>query len=123
MTFKAYVWGMRFLFFLSTAAFILVLVYINPESSAASGLILFYSTLFLFLASFFNLFLLFSRKKLMGTNMAQLATGLSFRQGILLALLSVSLLILQGLRMLVWWDGMLVVAGIFLLELYFLSRN
>ena len=49
--------------------------------------------------------------------------ALSFRQGILLALLAVGLLILQSFRMLVWWDALLVVAGVFLIELYFLSKN
>ncbi len=49
--------------------------------------------------------------------------GLSFRQGVLLSMLCVGLLILQGLRMLVWWDGLLLVGGVFLIEFYFLSRT
>ncbi|MCX6763190.1 MAG: hypothetical protein NTZ97_00430 [Candidatus Moranbacteria bacterium] len=49
--------------------------------------------------------------------------SLSLRQGILLALLAVGLLALQSFRMLVWWDGLFLLAGIFLIELYFLSRN
>jgi len=56
------------------------------------------------------------RGELVGENII-----LSLRQGILLALLATSLLVLQGLRMLLWWDGLLIVAGIFLIELYFLS--
>jgi len=58
------------------------------------------------------------RGELVGENII-----LSLRQGILLALLATSLLVLQGLRMLLWWDGLLTVAGVFLIELYFLSRE
>jgi len=33
------------------------------------------------------------------------------------------LLFLQQNRLLTWWDGALAVAGIFLVELYFLTRR
>ena len=58
------------------------------------------------------------RGELVGSNII-----LSFRQGILVALLATSLLVLQGLRILLWWDGLLLVAGIFLIELYFISGD
>jgi len=48
---------------------------------------------------------------------------LSLRQGMLLSLLACGLLFLQSFRILVWWDGLLLLAGIFLIELYFLNKN
>jgi hypothetical protein len=84
----------------------------------------FYSAFFFSLSALFNLFLLRLRKRRMRGELVGENIILSLRQGVLLALLGTSLLILQGLRMLLWWDGLLVVAGIFLIELYFLSgRN
>ncbi len=123
MTLKAYLWGMRIMTLISLAAFGAVVYFFDPESSGFIGKILFYSVLFFLLSSFFNLVLLFFRRKMLGTDAAFLTVGLSFRQSLLLSLLCIGLLVLQSFRMLVWWDGLLVLAGIFLIELYFLSRN
>jgi hypothetical protein len=67
--------------------------------------------------------MLFIRRKTLGEEAAQSNAGLSLRQGILLAILVIALLVLQSFRMLVWWDGLLVLAGVILIELYFLSRG
>jgi hypothetical protein len=40
-----------------------------------------------------------------------------------LAILTTLLLIFQQYRMLTWWDSALSVAGIFLIELYFLTKK
>ncbi len=45
----------------------------------------------------------------------------SFRQGFLIGLAAVILLILQLFRILVWWDGFLAIAAILMIELFFLS--
>jgi hypothetical protein len=100
-----------------------VISYLDPDVSGIPGKILFYSTLGIFLSGLFGLFLLFVRRKTLGEEVVKQNVGLSLRQGILLSILVISLFILQSFRMLLWWDGLLVVAGIFLVELYFLSRN
>jgi hypothetical protein len=123
MTLKAYIWVMRLFSLVSLIVFGLVLAYVDPEASALPGKLIFYFSLLLFLSSFLSLFLLFVRRKTLGEESAMDSSGLSLRQGILLAVLVISLLILQSFRMLIWWDSLLVVAGIFLIELYFLSRN
>jgi hypothetical protein len=48
--------------------------------------------------------------------------GVSIRQGFLLALIFLVLLIMQSFGILVWWDGLLAVGAILLVELYFLAR-
>lgn len=123
MTLKAYIWLLRLLSLISLAAWILVINYLDPNASGTPGRLLFYSTLGIFLSGLFGLFLLFIRRKTLGEETVRENVGLSLRQGILLSLLIICLLILQSLRMLVWWDGLLVVAGVFLIELYFLSKN
>ena len=60
---------------------------------------------------------------MLGKESTAVNIGLSFRQGFLLAVLALGVLILQGMRLLVWWDGLLLVVGIFLVELYFLSKE
>jgi hypothetical protein len=123
MTLKSYVWGMRIVTLFSIVALFLAINYLDPESSGTAGKILFYLVLFFVLSGFFNLFLLWLRRNMTTSETAFYNVGLSFRQGVLLALLFIGLLILQSFRVLVWWDGLLLLAGIFLVELYFLSKD
>jgi len=48
--------------------------------------------------------------------------GVSFRQATLISLVVVGLLLLQAARVLNWWDGILLVSAILLLELYFRTK-
>jgi hypothetical protein len=123
MTFKTYLWGIRFISLISLAALAVIITYISPENSGTLGILLFYIIAFFMLTGIFNLFLLFVRRKLLGIEAAADNINLSFRQGMLLSLATIGILILQNFRMLIWWDALLVVAGIFLIELYFLSRG
>jgi len=75
------------------------------------------------LSGLFNLILLRLRKKITTSENAFAQVGLSFRQSTLLSLLAIGLLVMQSFRVLVWWDGLLFLAGIFLIELYFLSKE
>ena len=123
MTLKAYIWGIRIVTLFSLIAFVSVVKLVDPDSSGVAGKILFYLSLFFVLSGFFNLFLVWLRKRTINQENAFSAVGLSFRQGILLALFAIGLLILQSFRVLIWWDGLLLLAGIFIIELYFVSRS
>ena len=123
MKLKSYIWGMRLVILFSLIAWALVVNFVDPEKSGVAGKLLFYVILFFVLGSFFNLLLLWIRKKILGVDGAALNVVLSFRQGMLLAIFAVGLLLLQSIRVLIWWDGLLLLTGIFLIELYFLSRN
>jgi hypothetical protein len=108
---------------LALVAFIFVVRLVDYDSSGLAGKLLFFGSLFFALSGFFNLLLLWLRKKQVDADNAFSNVGLSFRQGMLLALFAVGLLILQSLRILIWWDGLLLLAGIFLIELYFVSKD
>lgn len=123
MTLKTYIWGMRIITLFSLITLGIIIVYVNPQSSGFLGMFLFYSVIFFALSGIFNLFLIFIRKRFLGNETTATNIGLSFRQGILLAILCLALLILQSYRILIWWDALFVVAGIFLIELFFLSRS
>jgi hypothetical protein len=123
MTLRAYVWGILIITLFSFVAFLGVLIYVDPEKSGLAGKAVFYAVLLFFLGGIFNLFLLWLRNKMLGKELMAVNISLSFRQGFLLAVLTIGILILQGMRMLVWWDGLLLVVGIFLIELYFLSKE
>jgi hypothetical protein len=123
MTLRSYLWGMRIITLFSFGALLFVVFYVDPDTSGTVGKIIFYFVLFFSVSGILNLFLIFSRRKIMGGDTALATVGLSFRQSILLSIFVAGLLILQSFRMLVWWDSLLLAAGIFLIELYFLSRG
>lgn len=122
MTLKSYLWGMRIGTLASLSALFLIVYYIDPEKSGIQGKIIFYFTVFLALSGIFILMLSWARRKLRKEGAVFSDFGISLRQGALLSVLAVVLLILQSFRFLTWWDGLLAVAGIFLVELYFLTR-
>lgn len=97
--------------------------YVDPETTGLIGKVLFYVVLFFALSSLFDLILLWLRRKITTSENAFANVRLSFRQGSLLAIFIIGLLIMQSLRVLVWWDGLLLLVGIFITELYFLSRD
>ena len=122
MTLKSYLWGMRSSTFLALVAWVLVIFHTDPETGGVSAKFIFYFTLFLLLSGVFILMLSFLRRKFGKNGVVLSDLGMSFREGMLLSLLVVILLVLQSLRFLAWWDGLLAVAGIFLIELYFLTK-
>lgn len=122
MTLKSYLWGMRIYTLFSIIGLGLVIYRIDPEKTGIYGQVLFFVVTFLALSGIFILFSTWMRRKASGNDLALAQLGMSFRQGILLALLIIGLLVLQKFRMLTWWDGLLVTGGIFLTELYFLSK-
>ncbi len=121
MTVKSYLWGLKISALISLAGFSLVVFAVDPQKSGIVGQLLFYLSLFFFFSSISILFFTWLRRKPVEEELALAYLGLSFRQGILLALLVIILLIMQSFRVLTWWDGLLVVVAIFLAELYFLS--
>lgn len=124
MTLRSYLWGMRISTLLSFLAWLLVVWQIDPIKAGVMGQLFFYVATLFFLSGLFILFFTWSRGKFSGGSEVAFAyVSVSFRQGILLALLAVIILFLQSLRVLTWWDGLLVVAGICLVELYFLTRR
>ena len=122
MTLKSYLWSLRIGTLLSFSAWGLVVFFIDPKKSGIWGQFVFYFSFFLVLSGMFILLLTRLKKISKKEELAFAEIGISFREGILLSLLVIALLVLQSFRILVWWDGLLVVAGIFLIELYFLTK-
>lgn len=122
MTLRSYLNSMAVATSIAFMGWALVLMYIDPTSSGYMGLTLFYLTLFLGLMGFFTL-ISFSLKRWISNNeiiFAYIAS--SFRQGFWLAIIIIGLLVMQGARILNWWDALLFVGAISLLELYFISE-
>jgi len=122
MTMRAYLWGMRISTLAALVSLGLVLNYVNPDRDGVLGQGLFYVSLFFSVTGIAMLLLFWLRRTFSRYEEVQENVGVSFRQGALIAAAVCTLLVLQSFRLLVWWDGGIVVAGVLLIELWFLSR-
>jgi hypothetical protein len=113
---------MRFVTLFSIAGLAAVVYCVDPEAGSV-GKILFYFILFFAVSGILNLIFLRLRRRITTSETAPVNVGMSLRQAMILAIFAIGLLILQSFRVLVWWDGSLLLAGVFLIELYFLSRD
>lgn len=110
--------GATILFWL---VWIMVVVKINPFETDFFGFVLFYLTLlFSLLGTFFITSFAF-RKAFNKFSMEFDIVSISFRQSFFFALLVVSLLVFQGLKMLNILNTILLIAVIVVLEFFFLS--
>ncbi len=130
MNLSIYLAGLVLTTFLASACFIAILIYFNPDSSTLLIFILFYLSLFISSAGFFTLMGLiirwFSQKKILrlrpSMNKIISELEISFRQGLLLSVILISVLILQSQRALAWWCLIILVGLAGLIE-YWLERR
>lgn len=121
MTLRSYLNSMSVATAFAFVGWIFVLMYIDPGSSGYVGISLFYLTLSLALLGFFTL-ISFSLKRWISNNEVIFSyVSSSFRQGFWMAIIIIGLLVMQGARVLNWWDALLFIGAISLLELYFIS--
>ncbi|MDP1884608.1 MAG: hypothetical protein Q8L10_04540 [Candidatus Moranbacteria bacterium] len=122
MTIRAYLWGMRTSTLVAVICLGLVIRYIDPIKDGLLGQVLFYVSLFFFVTGLATLFLFWIRRLFSKNETAYLNVGISFRQGLLVALAITAMFILQSLKLLIWWDAGLVIVAALLVELWFLSK-
>jgi len=124
----AFLWGMRLVMlvgFMGVVGMIFSFTpYFNTKTFEINYFVvgLFYFCLFLFLMGMFSLFLFRIKNRDENEDEARTNAGISFRQGFLLSLMVLGLLVLQSLRILVWWDGLLIVGVVMIAELYYLMK-
>jgi len=115
--------------FLAIACLTAILVYFSPQTSSAGVFSLFYLALLISAAGIFTLIGFFirqiSRKKRIPLSQGQVVRNLevSFRQGFLLSIILVSVLILQSQRLLYWWDLAALVGLVGLAEWWLMKRQ
>jgi len=106
---------------LGWVSWLLVINKLSPFFSGYIALTFFYSSLTIALSGSFAL-LIFSIRSWISRNVQyRLYFFDALRQGILLSIMFNTALIFQRLRVLTWWDGLLLLSVILLLEYYFSS--
>ena len=102
-------------------AWIFVIFEVDPTASGWIGLLLFYIGFLAALLGTFFIISLLVRKYSKQDELEYQLVGRSFRQSFFLALLSDGLLLLQSYKLLTWWNLVILVIAVGILEYFFLS--
>jgi len=102
-------------------SWVLVLLEVDPTSGGWVGLLLFYGSLFFSLLGLFFLSVLIFRRMTNKIDLEYKIVSASFRQSFFFALIIIGALFLQSRHFLTWWNIILLVLGIGILEYFFLS--
>ncbi len=102
-------------------AWFFILFNVDPESSGFWGFFLFYLSLFLSLTGTIFAFSAWLRRKRNLQESEYQSVSISFRQSIFFSLAIVGVLFLQSKQFLTWWNLIILICGITLLEYLFLS--
>ncbi|QQS20860.1 MAG: hypothetical protein IPL87_04940 [Candidatus Moraniibacteriota bacterium] len=100
-----------------------LLWYIDPETAGFSEWALVGTTFFLLSGGIGSGILLLVRKALFGEEEALFLLGKSFRQGALLSLFAMSLLVFFQRGWLVWWGAVFLFLPFLLIEIFFLRLS
>lgn len=122
MTLQSYLWGLRIGTLMSFAAFCAVVFLTDPIDIGITAFFLFYAAFFLTASGVGVLLLTWIWRKMTKEMLTLGELGMAVRQGILLGFVSTLIVGMQQIRVLLWWDALIVIVGVFLVELYFLTR-
>jgi hypothetical protein len=103
------------------AAWAVVVQSINPETTNWIGFLLFYGSLFLAVVGTSALVGFCIRFVLLRKELVLRQVAVAFRQSFLFAVIIVGSLILQSFRMLTWYNALLLVVALTVLEFFLIS--
>jgi hypothetical protein len=122
MTLQSYLWGIRVGTVISISAFCAIIFFTDPIEIGNIAFVIFYLTLFCSIAGVSVLTLTWIWRKMASDMLTLGEVGMAIRQGILIGLLSTSIVAMQQMKVLVWWDAIIVVGVVLMIELYFITR-
>ncbi|HPA25303.1 MAG TPA: hypothetical protein PLK76_00890 [bacterium] len=123
MSLSKYLTLMTLATLLCWASFIIVVNTINPFNTAILGFVFFYSSLFLSLIGTLSILGFLLRNLLNKNQFISVQIMTSFRQSIWLALMIVIGLYLQSQKLVAWWNLLILILLMILLEFYFIYQS
>lgn len=122
MTLQTYFLGLVASIVLCLVSLALIVVYIDPTKTSLLGFALFYASFFFLLTSLFSIAGFYLRRK--SKKEAEFVKAeKAFRQGALLSLIFIGILILQSIRILSFSSAIFIILAASVLELYFENKN
>ncbi|MEK9151525.1 MAG: hypothetical protein AAB547_02745 [Patescibacteria group bacterium] len=119
MSLTSYLWGIRLFTLFALSAWLGVIILIDPEETGGMGIGLFAISFFALLTGCLTLFVTWAYRKALGEAGAAHHLSGAFRQALLLSLYGLGIVFLQYARILTWWDALLFLAAILLIEFSF----
>lgn len=116
MSLSAYLWGIRLFTLFAFFASLGVVIALDPEEAGGVGRGLFFVSLFALLTGILTLFVTWTYRKALGDMSAAHHLGSAFRQAFLLSLYALGIVFFQYAGILVWWDALLLLAAVLLIE-------
>lgn len=116
MSLSFYLWGVRLFTVCAFFASLGVVIAINPEETGSVGRGLFFVSLFAVLTGVLTLFVTWTYRKALGESRTVHHLGSAFRQALLLSLYALGIVFFQYAGILVWWDALLLLAVMLLIE-------
>lgn len=123
MLHRQYILGLLAATVLSWISLAVVLFKLSPFSQPVFSLTAFYLSFGLALSGFFTLIFYGLRRWANRSEIHNVHFSSSLRQGTLVALMLVIGLGFQRLRILTWWDGLLILAIVLMIEFWFMGRD
>jgi len=114
-----FVWTNLSIFAVAAASLLVMIFNVDPFRAEPRTLTYFFISVFFFISSIVALILYLWRIVRGQKYKAKIYMQVSVRQGILFSTAITGLLLLQSMKSLNWWDGLLLIASLFLIELYF----
>src|SRR3989344_6801179 len=121
MTIKQYLWLMIACTLLCWAGWLLVLFFINPDTTSFMGFLMFYLSLFFSLTGTLALLSYLFRLIFTRINTKVEKVQISFRQAIFWSIVIVISLLLQSSRLLNWLNTLFLVSLVTFIEFLFIS--
>jgi len=121
MSLRAYLTLMAFGTIVAAATFFLVIYRVDPAAAGALGFTLLYLSLFFTVCGLVSILAFLVRIAVHRDEMLSRLVGLSFRQAVLFSALIVGALALHAHALLSWWNSLLMVAAVTVIEFIFIS--
>lgn len=126
MTLRSYLFNLFAGTVFALIVFALFFFSTDPDSFSLgvhASFIIFYTLFFVAVSGVSILCLTWLWNKMSGDELLTVGEiSISIRQGVLVGLLMLLFMIFQQFRILVWWDALLLMGAVLLIELYFLTR-
>lgn len=117
MIVRSYLTGVGVTTGLTLIAWLLILFYFDPNTAGGIGLVLFFVSLTCALSGLLTLLGYVVRRYFIQDRL--MVFNVALRQGVLLGLIVVGLLLLKALWVLSWWNAAMLVLAAIILEIYF----
>lgn len=123
MTLRQYLLWMGLGTAIAWGAFLLVINYLSPSTAGTIGFLFFYLALFLGISGTLTLLGFAWRYFRHREEVLFRHVSISFRQGVILALMVVGSMFLQANKLLTWWNLALLILGFTLVEYFYLTAR